>query len=174
MKKHLKAFALIMITSCILANILGTNEVEAKEVSERPYFIINGNIIVCEGENYYNEDTGEYFVWGNERGVDKSFSFKIRHSVTSSSFKVNGTKVKIESSAYIGDYNDNKISGYDGFKYIVSISGIYSRKLHFATDGTESGTISGLKKGGSYRVEVATDEEVPANYYLIGDGTVKS
>lgn len=93
MRKHLKLFMLVMLICCTLTNIFGNNDVQAKEVSDNPYFIINGDTVVKEGENYYNEDTGEYFVWGNERGVDKSFSFKIRYSVSSSYFKVMGQKL---------------------------------------------------------------------------------
>ena len=40
---------------------------------------------------------------GERKRVDKSFSFKIRYSVSSSYFKVNGTKVSVDCSAYIGD-----------------------------------------------------------------------
>lgn len=98
MRKHLKLFMLVMLICCTLTNIFGNNDVQAKEVSDNPYFIINGDTVVKEGENYYNEDTG----------------------------------------------------------------------------GTESGTISGLKKGGKYYVEISTGQEVPGYYYLIGDGTVKS
>lgn len=174
MRKHLKLFMLVMLICCTLTNIFGNNDVQAKEVSDNPYFIINGDTVVKEGENYYNEDTGEYFVWGNQRGVDKSFSFKIRYSVSSSYFKVNGTKVSVDCSAYIGDSSLYKVSGYDNFKYTVRLVGVYARKLKFDTGGTESGTISGLKKGGKYYVEISTGQEVPGYYYLIGDGTVKS
>ena len=52
MRKHLKLFMLVMLICCTLTNIFGNNDVQAKEVSDNPYFIINGDTVVKEGENY--------------------------------------------------------------------------------------------------------------------------
>lgn len=68
---------------------------------EREYLIVNGTDIVYVGEDYENPDTGEYVHWNESRGVDKSFSFKIRYSVTSSKFTVHSDKVRVSADAEV-------------------------------------------------------------------------
>lgn len=160
------------IAICIISIMELPCKIFASGIDE-PYVVINNTEIVRVGENYYNEETGEYLIWGKERGLDKSFKFKIRYSITSDSFAVNGSSVTISTSAAV-TYDNDDVSGYDGFKYYVYLDGIWSRKLSFAVGGTESGKISGLVKGGKYKVSITTGGELPDNYYLQGNGTVKS
>lgn len=86
---------------------------------------------------------------------------------------VNGTSAKVTASACLTDQADDPLN-YDNFKYTVSINGVYSRKLNFNIGGTQSGTISGLQKGGTYTVTISTGESVPGNGYLQGSGKIVS
>ena len=142
---------------------------------EREYLIVNGTDIVHVGEDYENPDTGEYVHWNADaRGVDKSFTFKIRYSVTSSSFTVHSNKVTISADAQVEDLYGNISSGYNGHKYTVSLIGLYYRNLQFEVGGTQSGTISGLNNGGSYKVQVTNNDYLSDTTYLVGSGTVST
>jgi len=146
-----------------------------KTISEnRDYVIINGKHIVYEGENFEDPSTGEYFRWDNSRGIDKFFSFKIRYSVQSSNFRVNSSKVLIASDAHIENSSGRKLYGYNGHSYTVSIGGWYSRDLKFAVGGNEAGTVSGLTKGGQYRVSIYNSDSLGEDKYLVGEGTVST
>ncbi|XCP85791.1 hypothetical protein ABXS75_03035 [Roseburia hominis] len=140
----------------------------------REYLIVNGEDIVYVGEDYENPDTGEYIRWHNTRGTDKHFSFRISYSVTSSSFKINGTKVKVTANAEVQNLQEVTQSGYDGHLYTVSIIGIVNRNLQFSVGGTQSGTITGLQKGGSYKVKITNNDYLDATKKLVGSGTVYS
>lgn len=142
---------------------------------DREYVIVNGEDIVYVGEDYENKDTGEYIHWDNRtRGTDKSFSFKIRYSVTSSSFTVHSSKVVVSANAHVEDLNGNVVSGYKGHLYTVSLIGLYSRNLQFSVGSTQSGTISGLSNGGSYKVTIINNDYLDSNRYLVGSGTVET
>ena len=148
---------------------------------EKLYFIINDNEIIYYGEDYENAETGEYFRWitnPNAKGeIAKNFEFKIKHSVKSSKFTINSTKVSVESSAKVTDAANDPVSGYNNHPYSVSITGTYSRNLDFSTGGTESGTISGLVNGGSYTVTISNQKSFPSTpeypvLYLQGSGSI--
>ena len=141
---------------------------------EREYLVVNGTDIVYVGEDYENPDTGEYIRWKESRGVDKEFYFKIRYSVTSSKFTVHSDKVYVSANAEVQDLYGNKVNGYDGHKYTVYIDGWYSRKLEFYVGGEQSGTISGLKNGGSYSVTIINNDRITDTEYLVGDGTIST
>lgn len=142
---------------------------------DREYLIVNGTDIVYVGEDYENPDTGEYVHWNaNTRGIDKSFSFRIRYSITSSSFTVHSSKVLVTSSAHVEDLYGNTVSGYSGHLYTVSIVGWYSRNLQFSVGSTQSGTISGLQNGGSYKVQITNNDYLSDTRYLVGSGTVST
>ena len=89
----------------------------SKEVDtmSQSYLVVNGTQIVYQGEDYDNEETGEYIHWLDTRGTDKVFTFKIRHSVTSESFTINGTSVTVTASAILTDSADDPID-CDSFK----------------------------------------------------------
>lgn len=142
------------------------------------YFIINGEQMIDVYEDYENPETGEYIHWTtntNARGVVvKTFSFKIRHSVTSSKFTVGSTSVYVSSDAHVEDISGNYQSGYSGHAYQISINGIYSRNLYFSINGTESGTITGLSNGNQYSVTIINNDYLSDRYYLVGSGSIKN
>lgn len=141
------------------------------------YLVINGNERVYVGENYYNEDTGEYIYWINNDNarsgeLAKSFTFRIRYSITSSDFTVNSTSVAVVTDAHVEDIYGNEVSGYQGHAYQVDSIGIYARTLKFSIGGTQTGTVTGLQNGGSYRVRISNSDYLSDLYYLVGGGTI--
>ncbi|KAI4449776.1 hypothetical protein C823_004308 [Eubacterium plexicaudatum ASF492] len=66
----------------------------------------------------------------------------------------------------------NSQSGYDGHEYTVQLIGLYSRNLKFAVGGKQSGTISGLTEGGSYKVTIVNNDYMNDTLYLVGSGTI--
>lgn len=151
------------------------NTYEKNAVGEE-YLIINGQQVVRAGENYDNPETGEYIHWvtnPNAKGtIAKEFTFKIRHSVMSSKFTVDSTSVSISCNACVTDMDNDYVAGFLGHEYTVNIVGIFTRTLLFDTGGTESGSISGLKKGGEYRVEIINVGDLADIYYLQGSGKI--
>ena len=140
--------------------------------------ILSDNKRVPLYTNYENPETGEYIRWEFTKDkageVVKKFSFKIQWSVTSSNFTVKSSKVKVSANAHIEDYNGTVFNCNDGHRYEVQIIGVYARSLYFAIGGTESGTIDGLKKGGSYKVKIINTDSISDANYLVGSGTIKS
>lgn len=129
------------------------------------------------GENYENKETGEYFRWVDmqtARGtVAKSFEFKIRFSVQSTSFTIDSSSVTVDASAYIEDEFGNLVSGYSGHEYTIQLlRGLTTKSLKFDLGGTESGTISGLTSGGSYTLKVINNDYLSLGDYLTGSGTI--
>ena len=64
------------------------------------------------------------------------------------------------------------VSGYIGHAYRVELIGILTRKLNFEVGGIETGIISGLQKGGSYKVRIANEDYLDTPLYLMGGGTI--
>ena len=163
----------IMMMSFTTTAFAADSETEVTP-DDRPYLIVNGEDIVYVGEDYENPETGEYVRWDNTRGVDKSFSFNIRYSVTSSSFTVHSTKVKVTANATVQDLYGNVLSGYKGHLYTVSIVGVYSRNLQFSVGSSQSGTITGLQNNGSYKVTITNNDYLDSNKTLVGSGTIST
>lgn len=173
MKKRIFAMMLTLVTIFTMSgNVLAT---EVSEPTE-PYLIINGEQVVHAYENYENAKTGEYVRWitrlTSSGGIVKTFSYKIRYSVTSSKFTVGSTSVNVSSDAHVEDIYGNYASGYSGHAYQIQVTGIFSRNLYFSVDGTESGTINGLTNGGSYSVSIINNDYLSDYYYLVGSGTI--
>ena len=176
MKKTKKMIGLLL--SLIMAFTVSTTAFAAESGAVhdvREYLIVNGKDIVYVGEDYVNPDTGEYIHWNtNTRGIDKSFSFKIRYSITSDSFTVNSSEVNVVCDADVQDLYGNILDGYSGHKYTVSIIGWYARDLEFYVDGTQSGTINNLQDGGSYKVRITNNDYLSDTTYLVGAGTIST
>ncbi|GIP49073.1 hypothetical protein J53TS2_26640 [Paenibacillus sp. J53TS2] len=47
-----------------------------------------------------------------------------------------------------------------------------TKSLQFDIDGTESGTISGLTSGGTYKIKIINNDYIPDGQYLVGYGSV--
>lgn len=172
--RKMVAFVLSLVMVFAFSSTTFAAEPEVLQ-DDRAYLVVNGEDIVYVGENYENPDTGEYVHWNQDaRGVDKSFSFKIRYSVTSSKFTVHSEKVLVTSDAHVEDLYGNYVGGYDGHLYTVSIVGWYSRNLQFSVGNEQSGTITGLDNGGSYKVQITNNDYLSDTRYLVGSGTVST
>lgn len=179
MRKKKRIFAALLSMVLMLLSTGNVFAAEATPSEDIQYFVINDEIVVPEGQDYENPETGEYFRWKtsvNARGaIVKEFEFMVRYSVTSSSFKVGSTKVEVESSAYVGySDNDSAAGNYNGHVYRVEIVGWLTRSLSFEVGGDETGIITGLQDGGSYKVRIANEDYLESPLYLIGGGTVRN
>lgn len=179
MRKKKRIFAVLLSMVLMLLSTGNVFAAEATPSEDIQYFVINDEIVVPEGQDYENPETGEYFRWKtsvNARGaIVKEFEFMVRYSVTSSSFTVGSTKVEVESSAYVGysDY-DPAVGNYNGHVYRVEIIGWLTRSLTFEVGGDETGVVTGLQNGGSYKVRIANEDYLESPLYLIGGGTVRN
>lgn len=179
MKKLKKLMSLLLSVTMLVAfsTTAFAAEPETNVIpDEREYLIVNGTDIVYVGEDYENPNTGEYIRWNtNARGVDKSFSFNIRYSVTSSSFTVHSTSVLVKANAHVESVIDGSVqSGYTGHLYTVSVVGVYSRNLQFSVGNAQSGTITGLQNGGSYKVTITNNDYLDSSKTLVGSGTIST
>lgn len=173
--KKLLSLVMSMMVILMMPSVVMASESETLELEEREYLIVNDTDIVYVGEDYENPITGEYIRWQNGRGLDKKFTFSVKYSVKSSKFVINGSSVDISTTAQIEDRNGNSASGYYGHLYMVSILNFLTCKdLQFSLGKVQSGTITGLKSGGSYYVQIVNNDYLPDNLYLVGEGTIVS
>ncbi|WP_106766476.1 hypothetical protein [Paenibacillus faecalis] len=171
--KNMKKSLIVSVLLCLVTVLGAPASVSAKE-SNQP-------IKLSYGQNYENKETGEYFRWIDpaEKGmttagtVAKDFEFKIRYTVESSSFTIDSSSVSVDATAWVENSVGDRQSGYSGHKYTVKLNRLLSSKsLQFDIGGTESGTISGLKSGGSYTVEVINNDYLSSGIYLVGYGSI--
>lgn len=80
----------------------------------------------------------------------------------------------MSANAHVEDLYENTVSGYSGHLYSVSLVGLYSRNLQFSVGKAQSGTITGLSDGGSYKVQIINNDYLPDNRYLVGSGSVST
>lgn len=148
-------------------------------------FLVNGITKVPIYQDYENPETGEYIHWKREAnsrslksaksGVVKEFTFKIRFSITSSAFTVNSSKVKVTTDAWIEDYTGHvSNSNNTGHRYAVSLDGFGGGGVELALGTKQSGKISGLRKGGQYRVTIVNRDALSDSNYLSGSGSIIS
>ncbi|MNW56151.1 hypothetical protein MKZ15_01655 [Paenibacillus sp. FSL R7-0216] len=171
--KNIKKSFIIATLLCLVM-VLGTSANVSANESDK-------SIKLSYGENYENKETGEYFRWVTSptkkgiaaNSVAKEFEFKIRFSVESDGFTIDSSSVDIDSTAWVEDVFGNVESGYEGHKYTVQLSRLLTTKsLQFDIDGTESGTISGLTSGGTYKIKIINNDYIPDGQYLVGYGSV--
>lgn len=165
-----KSFIVAMMM-CMILVLASSPIASAKEIEN------SNSITLSYGENYENKETGEYFRWisvPTARGtIAKSFEFKIRFSVQSTSFTIDSTSVSVEANAFVEDVFGAQVSGYSGHEYTIELTrGLSTKSLQFDIDGTESGTISGLTSGGSYTMKIINNDYLSPGDYLTGWGTI--
>lgn len=172
--RRMVAFLLSVVLSFAFTTTVFAAEPEVTS-DNREYLIVNGTDIVYVGDEYENPATGEYIHWNSYgRGTDKYFEFKIQYSISSSKFTVHSSKVRVSANAQVVDTYNRPVSGYNGHLYTVSLVGLYNRNLQFSVGKTQSGTITGLNNGGSYKVQITNNDYVPNSRYLLGSGTVET
>ena len=175
MRKMTKILSLVTMVVMLFSITANAAQNEQPEDQKNNYVILNGETAVYEGQDWENPETGEYFRWSNTRGVDKSFSFKIRNSVESSKFTVSGSSVTITCYAAVKNSQGVIVPGYENHRYRVELKGIFSRALDFRAQRNASGSISGLVNGGSYSVKITNMDSISSSvHYLVGEGRVVS
>lgn len=83
-------------------------------------------------------------------------------------------KVRVSAEAEVEDLYGNIVNGYDGHLYTVSIVGLYSKNLQFSVGSKQSGKISGLDNGGSYKITITNNGKLTDTRYLVGSGNVST
>ena len=175
MRKMTKILSLVTMLVMLFSITANAAQDEPPAGKQDNYVILNGDTVVYEGQDWEDPETGEYFRWSNTRGIDKAFSFKIRNSVESSKFTVNGSSVTITCYAAVKNSKGEIIQGYENHRYRVELKGIFSRSLDFRAQRNASGNISGLVNGGSYSVKITNLDSISSSvHYLEGDGRVVS
>lgn len=184
----------LAMLACCLICILSTSmsvyasdsygKIEAKEkqvASEKLYALYEQDRV--ERVDYYNPETGEFFVWlkdntdtmlrSNFRTVH-NFSFYIRHNVSSKPFRINSKYIKVTSNGHLRDAYNNVLNSR--FPYIVDVtSGFLDlARFSFTTYGNEEG-YDQVKGYRDYTVTVSTGDDTDrygAGPTLEGYGTV--
>lgn len=166
---------IIFVICCILVVSNGINSYAAENNEQKFYVVINDEEIVFEGDNYVNPETGEYFYWKDaSRGTDKTFEFKIRYSVQSSSFTIAGSSAIVRSMGEIKDFNGNVLSAYTSQRYEVGLSGASSASFEPLV-GYQTSYLFNAISGGSYRVTIRNPIDLRnVDAYLEGYGSITS
>jgi hypothetical protein len=180
-----KIKVLLSLTLAFMMAVVATiptyaaEEGETVELSDE-YFLDGW---IQTGENSFeNPETGEFFKMSDSRlrGTDKSFTFRIQHGVTSATFKLSGTKVKIHiDSVNFTTYAGAYISGSGSHKFYVNLQrdqgflGWTSNVAHFSGAGVKD-MGGGFSTTGSYRVHISNTDGLSGNTYLNGSGRIVS
>lgn len=131
--------------------------------------------------NYYNPETGEYFQWDNfnSKGYNKSFSFKMRYTLSSNYFKLDGTNVQIElGRVYFEHYNGYKTECCNNHRFQVNLrrNGTSNNISNFnAPFGSATSSLGGgFSTTANYLIEITNIAGLPSSVYLTGSGSVYS
>lgn len=134
-----------------------------------------------ENGNYYNPETGEYFIWEqNARSTAKVFSFKIRYSVTSNTFRLNSSTVRIRvyRATFVKE-NNTSASCCNGHEFQVdlrreAIFDTHNKATFYAPFiSTQTWNLgSGFYTTENYYLEINNIDTLPSDVYLAGSGEV--
>ncbi len=176
------ALSSVAVFSLVLSDVSTTTANAAEQPS---YVVIDNEVVVPYGIDYYNEQTGEYFRWDvNHTKVNflstskaHNFSYKVQYSVTSSPFNISSGTLKVVSHAHIEDYLGNwSTANNTGHKYTVEVynSGLIAKRktFNFSIGNKESGSASGFNTDKTCRVCITNTDAVSDINYLAGEGTV--
>lgn len=134
-----------------------------------------------ENGNYLNAETGEYFIWDtNSRSTAKTFSFKIRYSVSSGLFRLNSSTVRIKVYRAVFQKSDgSSASCCNDHEFQVDLR----RNAFFDTHNiatfyapftsTQTWNLGGgFYTDAEYYLEIYNIDTLPSNVYLVGSGEV--
>ncbi|MBM6841014.1 hypothetical protein H6A03_05610 [[Clostridium] spiroforme] len=134
-----------------------------------------------ENGNYYNPETGEYFIWEqNSRSTAKVFSFKIRYSVTSNTFRLNSSTVRIRvyRATFVKE-NNTPASCCNSHQFQVDLRREAILDTHnIATFyapfiSTQTWNLGGgFYTSENYYVQIGNIDNLPSDVYLAGSGEV--
>lgn len=174
MKLYKKTFLLLLVMFICISLI--SPKVFAMESNN-----IQTNTNYDENGNYYNTETGEYFIWEtNSRSTAKTFSFKIRYSVASSNFLLNSSTVRIKVYRAVFQKSDgSSASCCNSHEFQVDLRRDTIFDTHniatFYAPFTSTQTWNlggGFSTNAQYYVEINNNYSLPSGVYLVGSGEV--
>ena len=134
-----------------------------------------------ENGNYYNPETGEYFIWEqNTRSTAKVFSFRIRYSVTSAYFQLNTENARIKVyRATFQNADNTPASCCNDHEFEVDLR----RHTYFDTHNKATfyapfissqtwNLGGGFFTNAEYYLEINNIDTLPSDVYLAGSGEV--
>lgn len=171
---------LVMTTANVFAEDTSNN---IKDISYSPSQklenLLKENKI--EKIDYFNPETGEFFVWLkpdiSTRSFEtaKNFSFYIRNYVSSDKFWIGSASIKVYSEARLVDVYGHEIYGAR-FPYYVNIGSRFMDRENLRFETSRGQTEYGRVKGNRYYTLSVSTGDDPDRYgdapYLEGSGTV--
>ncbi len=172
MKLIKKIFVLLLVT--FVSTILISPKIYAlDDKNTSGYYDANGN--------YYNPDTGEYFIWEqNTRSTAKVFSFKIRYSVASTNFSLStsNARIKVYRATFVKE-NNTSASCCNGHEFQVdlrrdSLFDSHNVATFYAPFiSTQTWNLGGgFNTLAQYYLEINNIDTLPSDVYLAGSGEV--
>ena len=169
--KKIIIFLLVMLVSISILSpkVYASND----DSTQQEYYDENGN--------YYNLETGEYFIWNtNSRSTAKTFSFKIRYLVSSASFRLNSSTVRIKVYQAVFQKSDgSSASCCNDHEFVVDLRREAlldtHNKAYFYAPFTSTQTWNlggGFYTTENYYLEINNNYSLPSGVYLVGSGEV--
>lgn len=184
----MKKIITLTLTISMLFCGLFTQNVSAKESINPVYKPENTNNdqYYDEDGNYYNTETGEYFIIRESKARTGlyEYEFKMRTSVAGArSFTFNkypsGMLTLVSQNVHVENSSGQKVNvSKDKYKYTVSVENspihttVSSITRTCPADNSTAQLSNKLQKGKSYRLFFATDKTPDYDYYLCGEGYV--
>ncbi len=169
-KKIIIAFLVMLVSVSILSpKVSALNNIDTNQ----DYYDENGN--------YFNTETGEYFIWDtNSRSTAKTFSFKIRYSISSESFRLNSSTVRIKVYRAVFQKTDgSSASCCNDHEFVIdlrreAIFDTHNRAYFYAPfTSTQTWNLGGgFYTNEAYYVEIINNYSLPSGVYLVGSGEV--
>lgn len=170
---------LISVLSCLcilLSNSYYSYAVESTQFEEENY-----------SYEYYNKDTGEYFIWegtnpNSRSNVVGTFRFKIQRFLRPDKnffFKTDKVKV-VMNEAYFANYEGVKKSYCNKHRFNISVQryGVTNNYAYFTAPiiSTTSKKLGGgfLLSPTPYRIEITNESELPSYVFLCGSGNISN
>lgn len=171
MKKVLLSLLVMFLSVTLISP--SVSALETNNLSNKEYYDENGN--------YYNPETGEYFIWNqNSRSTAKPFSFKFQYTLTSSNFKLNTSRVKINvynAHFEYGSGTDTSCCNDHHFEVdlrrdqlILPTHNIADFYAPFSSASVDLG--SGFSTDAEYFIEINNVDGLDEGVYLVGNGEV--
>lgn len=131
---------------------------------------------VAEGHYSIGTDTEEYFSFANsDSRIDSNgdFTFEIRWSVDSESFRFKSTKSTLTVSAHIEDYITHDKTYSEHLCRIYLESGFSRKSFDFYADGTEyTFSLADLKTDKDYSISISNIDSLDSRHRVVGSGNL--
>lgn len=120
--------------------------------------------------------TDEYFSFADPNSrIDSNgdFSFEIRWSVDSDSFRFTSTKSTLTVSAHIEDYITHDVTYSEHLCRLYLESGFSRKSFDFYADGTEyTFSLADLKTDKDYSISISNINSLDSRHRVVGSGNL--